>query len=87
MRFRHRASHWPLGPYYDVRSFTLFVARQTFKDVAPTPEACVQIVVDGEDIRMRIVAAPGGTLESRTIPAVKQLSLIALVKRVIVHLK
>ncbi|WP_344676417.1 hypothetical protein [Paraburkholderia graminis] len=47
----------------------------------------MQIVVDGEDIRMRIVAAPGGTLESRTIPAVKQLSLIALVKRVIVHLK
>ncbi|MFM0475667.1 hypothetical protein [Paraburkholderia strydomiana] len=78
---------WPVGPYPEVRRFTLFVERQTGGDAAPTPEACIQIAADGGDVRIRIVAAPGGTLESRTIPAVKQLSLIDLVNRVIVHLK
>jgi hypothetical protein len=34
-----------------------------------------------------LLLRPVGTLESRTIPAVKQLSLIDLVNRVIVHLK
>jgi len=78
---------WPLGPYPDVRQFTLFVQRQTAGDAAPEPEACVQIVVDGEDIRIRIVAAPGGTLKSQTVPTFNQKNLIDLAKRVIAHLK
>jgi hypothetical protein len=53
------AYQWPLGPYPDVRKFTLFVVRQTAGDAAPTTEACVQIVVDGKYIRVHIVAAPG----------------------------
>jgi len=77
---------WPLGPYTDVRQFTLFVERQTAGDSAPTPEACVQIVVDGEDIRIRIVAAPGATLRSRTMPTGNHKGLIDIAKRVIAHL-
>jgi len=77
---------WPLGPYPDVRSFTLFVERHTSGGAAPTPEACVQILVDGEHIRIRIVAAPGTTLRSRTMPAGKHKSLIDIAKRVIAHL-
>lgn len=78
---------WPLGPYSDVRKFTLFVERETAGDAAPTPEACMQIVVDGEDIRIRLVAAPGATPKSQTFPAFKQTNLIDLAKRAIAHLK
>ncbi|MFM0215462.1 hypothetical protein [Paraburkholderia caledonica] len=78
---------WPLGPYTDVRQFTLFVERQTAGDAATTPEACIQIVVDREDVRIRIVAAPGATLESQTLPALRKTNLIDLAKRVIAHLR
>ncbi|MDR6472140.1 hypothetical protein J2777_005881 [Paraburkholderia graminis] len=78
--------HWPLGPYPDVRSFTLFVERHTSGGAAPTPEACVQILVDGEHIRIRIVAAPGATLRSRTMPTGNHKGLIDIAKRVIAHL-
>ncbi|MGY6154270.1 hypothetical protein [Paraburkholderia graminis] len=77
---------WPLGPYPDVRSFTLFVERHTAGGAAPTPEACVQILVDGEHIRIRIVAAPGATLRSRTMPTGNHKGLIDIAKRVIAHL-
>jgi hypothetical protein len=77
--------HWPLGPYPDVRSFTLFVERQTAGDATPTPEACVQIFVDGEYIRVRVIAAPGTTLESETMPAGKHKNFIDIAKLVIAH--
>ncbi|MFL9904252.1 hypothetical protein PQR71_40045 [Paraburkholderia fungorum] len=77
---------WPLGPYPDVQKFTLFVERQTAGDAATTPEACVQIVVDGEYIRARVVTAPGTTLQSETVPGVKDKSFIDVAKRVIAYL-
>jgi hypothetical protein len=78
----HAHGHeWPLGPCPDVRRFTLFVERQTAGDVAPIPEACVQIVVDGEYIRVRIVAAPGTALRSQTITGGKRESFINVAKR------
>jgi hypothetical protein len=77
---------WPLGPYPEARQFTLFVERQTAGHSAPTPEACVQIVVDGEYIRARIVAAPDMTLKSETVPAGKPGSFIDTAKRVIAYL-
>jgi hypothetical protein len=77
---------WPLGPYPDVRKFTLFVERQTAGDGSLMPEACVQIVVDGKDIRMRIVSAPDTTPGSKTTPAGNHKSLIDIAKRVIAHL-
>ncbi|MFM0033940.1 hypothetical protein [Paraburkholderia strydomiana] len=78
---------WPLGPYTDVRQFTLFVERQTAGDAATTPEARIQIVVDREDIHVRVVAAPGATLKSQMLPALRKTSLIDLAKRVIAHLR
>ncbi|MFM0480558.1 hypothetical protein PQQ81_08500 [Paraburkholderia strydomiana] len=89
-----RASHalhyngyqWPLGPYPGVQRFTLFVERQTAGDAAPTPEACIQIVVNREDIHIRIVAAPGATFKSQTLPALRKTNFIDLAKRVIAHL-
>ncbi|MFL9898957.1 hypothetical protein PQR71_12470 [Paraburkholderia fungorum] len=77
---------WPLGPYPDVRKFTLFVERQTAGDATPTPEACVQIVVDGDYVRVRIVAAPGTVLRSETVPSSKTKGFIDVAKRVISHL-
>jgi hypothetical protein len=78
---------WPLGPYPDVRTFSVLVARQAAGDAALTLEACIQIVVDREDVRIRIVAAPGATLKSQTLPALRKTSLIDLAKRVIAHLR
>jgi hypothetical protein len=77
---------WPLGPYPAVREFTLFVERQPAGDAAPTPEACVQIIVDGEYIRVRIVAAPGTALDSETVAAGKHKTFIEVAKQVIAHL-
>ncbi|PRX33449.1 hypothetical protein B0G75_103677 [Paraburkholderia sp. BL18I3N2] len=77
---------WPLGPYPDVRSFTLFIERHTFGGAAPMSEACVQILVDGEDIRIRVVAPPGATLSSKIMPAGNPEGPIDIAKRVIAHL-
>jgi hypothetical protein len=78
--------HWPLGPYPDSRRFTLFIERQRAGDAGLTPEACVQISVDGEDIRIRVVAASGTTLRTETMPAGNHRSLIDIAKRVIAYL-
>ncbi|MDQ0621009.1 hypothetical protein [Paraburkholderia graminis] len=77
---------WPMGPYPDVRKFTLFVERETAGDATPTLEACVQIVADGEYIRVRVVAAPGTVLHRETVPSSKGESIIEVAKRVIAHL-
>jgi hypothetical protein len=77
---------WPLGPYPEARTFALFVERQAVGDSAPTPEACVQILVVGELIRIRIVAAPGTTLNSQTIAAGKHKTFVDVAKQVIAHL-
>ncbi|BFG77770.1 hypothetical protein PTKU46_58030 [Paraburkholderia terrae] len=77
---------WPLGPYPDVRKFSLFVERQAAGHSAPIPEACVQIVVDGDYLQVRIVAAPGSVLHSSTMPGSKDKSFIEVAKRVIAHL-
>jgi len=79
---------WPLGPYPDVRKFTLFVERQTAGQSTSNsmPEACVQIVADGEYIRVRIVAASGTVLHSETVPSGKTKSFIEVAKRVIAYL-
>lgn len=77
---------WPLGTYPDLRKFTLFVERQTAGNATPTPEACVQIVADGEYIRLRIVAAPGTALNSQSIAAGKHKTVVDVAKQVIAYL-
>ncbi|MFL9914707.1 hypothetical protein PQR75_04685 [Paraburkholderia fungorum] len=76
---------WPLGPYREARIFTLFVDRQAVGDSAPIPEACVQILVVGELIRIRIVAAPGTALNSQTIAAGKHKTFVDVAKQVVAH--
>jgi hypothetical protein len=46
----------------------------------------VQIVVDGDYIRVRIIAAPGTVLHSETVSGGKHKSFIDVAKRVIAHL-
>jgi hypothetical protein len=77
---------WPLGPYPDARTFSLFVERQAVGDDKATPEACVQIAVVGEYVQIRIVAAPGTALQSETVPLDKAKSHVEVAKRVIAHL-
>jgi hypothetical protein len=77
---------WPLGPYPEARIFTLFVEQQAVGDSAPIPEACVQILVVGELIRIRIVAAPGTALNSQTIASGKHKTFVDVAKQVIAHL-
>ncbi|MDR5751354.1 MULTISPECIES: helix-turn-helix domain-containing protein [unclassified Caballeronia] len=78
---------WPLGPYRNVREFTLFVERQTAGQPSAISEARVNIAVDGEVIRIRIAAASGTTLGSKAFDAGKNMNLISLAKRVIANLK
>ncbi|MFM0499052.1 hypothetical protein [Paraburkholderia caffeinilytica] len=83
---RTHGNQWPLGPYPDARRFSLLVERQAVGDAIATPEACVQILVDGEYIRVRIVAAPGTALRSETVQARERETIIDVAKRVITHL-
>ncbi|MFM0124718.1 hypothetical protein P0D73_38560 [Paraburkholderia sp. RL18-101-BIB-B] len=76
---------WPLSPYREARIFTLFVGRQAVGDSAPIPEACLQILVVGELVRIRIVAAPGTALNSQTIAAGKHETFVDVAKQVIAH--
>jgi hypothetical protein len=77
---------WPMGPYPDVRKFTLFVERQAAGDATSIAEACVQIVADGDYIRLRIVAAPGTALHSQSISAGKHKTVVDVAKQVIAYL-
>jgi hypothetical protein len=77
---------WPLGPYPEARIFTLFVEQQAAGDSTPISEACVQILVVGELVRIRIVAAPGTALNSQTIAAGKHKTFVDVAKQVIAHL-
>ncbi|SED79115.1 hypothetical protein SAMN02787142_3846 [Burkholderia sp. WP9] len=77
---------WPLGPYQEARIFTLFVEQQAAGDSTPISEACVQILVAGELVRIRIVAAPGTALNSQTIATGKHKTFVDVAKRVIAHL-
>jgi hypothetical protein len=77
---------WPLGPYPDARKFTLFVERQTVGDATPILEACVQIIVDGERIQIRVTAAPGTVLHSETVSGGKHKTFIEVAKLVIAYL-
>jgi hypothetical protein len=81
-----REYEWPLGPYPDVRKFSLLVDRQAAGDSQSTPEACVQILVDGECSRIRIIASVGTTRVSKELPADKRANLIDIAKRVIANL-
>ncbi|REG59368.1 hypothetical protein B0G80_2115 [Paraburkholderia sp. BL6669N2] len=71
---------WPLGPYPEPRIFTVFVERQAVGDSTPIPEACVQVLVVGELVRIRIVAAPGTALNSQTIAAGKHKTVVDVAK-------
>lgn len=77
---------WPLGPYQEARIFTLFVEQQAAGDSTPISEACVQILVAGELVRIRIVAAPGTALNSQTIATGKHKTFVDVAKQVIAHL-
>ncbi|OAJ62796.1 hypothetical protein A6V36_20740 [Paraburkholderia ginsengiterrae] len=77
---------WPLGPYPGARIFTLFVEQQAVGDSTPIPEACVQILVVGERIRIRIVAAAGTALSSQTIAAGKHKTFVDIAKQVVAYL-
>lgn len=46
----------------------------------------MQIVVDGDYMQVRIVAAPGTVLRSETVPNSKTTSFIEVAQRVISHL-
>ncbi|OAJ55981.1 hypothetical protein A6V36_30420 [Paraburkholderia ginsengiterrae] len=77
---------WPLDPHRVIPIFTLFVSRQAVGDSTPTPEACVQVLVVGERIRIRIVAAAGTVLGSQIITAGKYKTFVDIAKQVVAYL-
>ena len=77
---------WPLGPYPDARNFTAFVAHQNADDTEPRPDACVQIVTDGELIRIRIIFKEGIERYSETVPVGTSGSAVDVAKKVVTYL-
>lgn len=77
---------WPLGPYPETKAFSAFVGHQNAGDAEPHEDACVQIVVDGELVRVRIVFKDGLAPQSQTVPAGKHKSVVDVAKRVIADL-
>ena len=77
---------WPLGPYPEARSFTAFVAHQNVGDPKPRPDACVQIVVDGEFIRVRTIFKEGMVWQSQVVHVGKLGTVVEVAKRAIGYL-
>ncbi|MDR5812074.1 hypothetical protein QCE62_00540 [Caballeronia sp. LZ033] len=84
---RTHGYQFPLGPYPEVRRFTVFVSRQDTNDVEARPEACVQIVVDGELVRIRVIYKEAATQLSQTLPVGKGKNILEVAKRVIEHFR
>ncbi|MGF6550728.1 hypothetical protein [Paraburkholderia youngii] len=77
---------WPLGPYPEPRTFTLFVERHVAGNPEPIPEAFVHVLVKRASIRVRLVYKGGAALPSQTLSAGKSRSVVDVAKRVIAHL-
>jgi hypothetical protein len=76
---------WPLGPYPEARTFTLFVERQAVGDSTPTPEACIQVSASDDFIRVRVRHCVETVPESQaTLPA-KSKTVVDVAKKVIAH--
>ncbi|MGF6442614.1 hypothetical protein [Paraburkholderia youngii] len=81
-----RGYEWPLGPYPEVRTFTMFVEQQAAGYGEPRAEACVQITANGDLLRVRIIHKKGTAWQSQTVSAGKRKSFVDVAKRVIAHL-
>lgn len=77
---------WPLGPYPDARHFTAFVGHRNADDTEPRPDACVQIVVDGELIRIRVIFKEGIERYSEALPVGRFGSVVDVAKKIVTHL-
>jgi hypothetical protein len=77
---------WPLGPYPEAKAFSAFVSHQDAGDDEPRPDACVQIVVDGERIQVRIVFKDGISQESLPVHIGKGRSVVDVAKKAISYL-
>ncbi|SIT39479.1 conserved hypothetical protein [Paraburkholderia piptadeniae] len=78
---------WPLGPYPEYRTHTLFVARQSAGYTRPVPEACVQILAKDDYIRIRTIFASGRPREAETMPVGKHQTVVDVAKKVIAHFR
>lgn len=78
---------WPLGPYPEFRTHTIFVARQSAGYTQPVPEACVQVLAKDDFVRVRIVYESGKAREPRSTPPVaKGISVVDVAKKVVARL-
>lgn len=78
---------WPLGPYPEVRNFTMFVEQQAAGYSEPRLEACIQIIANGGFIRVRITHKGSAARQTQTLAAGKCESVLDVAKRVIAHLR
>lgn len=78
---------WPLGPYPEFRTHTMFVSRQPAGYAQLVPEACVQIQAKDDFIRIRIMYESGKESESGTTHAGKRNSVVDIAKKVIAYLR
>lgn len=78
---------WPLGPYPEARSFTTFIAHQNAGDPEPRPDACVQIVVDDEHVRIRVIFKEGVERYLETVPVGTLGSVVEAAKKVVARLR
>jgi len=78
---------WPLGPYREYRTHTMFVSRQSAGHAQPVPEACLQILAKDDFIRIHTIFAPDPFRKAETVPVGKHRTVVDVAKRVIAHLR
>lgn len=78
---------WPLGPYPEYRTHTMFVARQSAGCRQPVPEACVQILAKDDFIRVRVLYESGKARASGTMSVAKGNSVVDVAKKVVARLR
>ncbi|CAB3727992.1 hypothetical protein LMG22037_05330 [Paraburkholderia phenoliruptrix] len=78
---------WPLGPYPGVRTFTVFIERQSAGYSQPVPEARVHILANGGFIRVHAAFASGPARESRIALISKHRCVVDVAKKVVAYLR
>lgn len=84
---RAHGYEWPLGPYPEAPTFTIFVERQTAGYSTAIQEACIQVIAKDDYFSIRIKLQKDADADSQTVLAGKPGTVVDVARRIIAYLR
>ena len=81
------AAEWPLGPYPEARTFTIFVERQIAGNSVVVREACIQVAAKADFFRVRVKLREEASCEARPMPVSQSETVVDAARRIIDSLR